>query len=228
MLGGTLEVGKMQLYPGKGAFFGNTGDTEGVYYTRKQDKWTFRGGLANSSYLISSGQRVKFMEAQYKPNGKMDIGAYALRQSYSDTVDDLDLRVINGAVEITPKLALSFEYAHNNANPDNYAYGHASKPGLGTALGAVAKAIVDIETHPYPYRLIPLAEAQLKAAAAVEDGDKKRIYQEPKKYWEELCALARQNPELDAMLHTTFAFTMAQASNQPNVLPSHECLERTA
>jgi len=99
--------------------------------------------------------------------------------------------------------------------------GHASKPGLGTALGAVAKAIVDIETHPYPYRLIPLAEAQLKAAAAVEDGDKKRIYQEPKKYWEELCALARQNPELDAMLHTTFAFTMAQASNQPNVLPSH-------
>ncbi|MCI1824156.1 MAG: M20/M25/M40 family metallo-hydrolase [Megasphaera sp.] len=99
--------------------------------------------------------------------------------------------------------------------------GHASKPGLGTALGAVAKAIVDIEAHPYPYRLIPLAEAQLKAAAAVEDGDKKRIYQEPKKYWEELCALARQDPELDAMLHTTFAFTMAQASNQPNVLPSH-------
>ncbi|MCI1820853.1 MAG: S-layer homology domain-containing protein [Megasphaera sp.] len=139
MLGGTLEIGKMQLYPGKGAFFGNTGDTEGVYYTRKQDKWTFRGGLANSSYLISSGQRVKFMEAQYKPNGKMDIGAYALRQSYSDTVDDLDLRVINGAIEITPKLALSFEYAHNNANPSNYAYGHASGKQNGYFIALQSK-----------------------------------------------------------------------------------------
>lgn len=116
MLGGTVEVGKMQLYPGKGAFYGNTGDTEGIYYTRDQGKWMFKAGLGQSDYLLSSNQRVKFLEAQYKPNSKMDIGAYILKQSYSDTIDDMDLRVLNGAVELNPKLALSFEYAHNNAD----------------------------------------------------------------------------------------------------------------
>jgi len=123
MLGGNIEVGKMMLYPGKGAFFGNTGDTNGLYYSTNQGKWYARGGLADSSYLLGASQRIKFLEASYKPTKKMDIGAYVLKQDFSDTVSDLDLRVINGAYEITPKLALSFEFAHNNANP-NVAYGH--------------------------------------------------------------------------------------------------------
>ena len=116
MLGGTVEVGKMQLYPGKGAFFGNTGDTEGIYYTRNQGKWLLKTGVAQSDYLLASSQRIKFLEAQYKPNSKMDVGAYVLKQSYSDSIDDLDLRVLNGAIELNPKLALSFEYAHNVAD----------------------------------------------------------------------------------------------------------------
>jgi len=125
MLGGTIEVGKMMLYPGKGAFFGNTGDTNGIYYSANPGKWYVRGGLADSSYLTSTSQRIKFLEASYKPNKKLDIGGYVLKQDYSDTISDLDLRVLNGAYEITPKLALSFEWAHNNASP-NVSYGHAS------------------------------------------------------------------------------------------------------
>ena len=99
--------------------------------------------------------------------------------------------------------------------------GHSSKPGAGTALGAIAKAIVDIEAHPYPYRLTQLAEAQLAAMATTEDGHKKEIFQDPRAHWDDLCRLAKEDPELDAMLHTTFAFTMASASTQPNVMPSH-------
>lgn len=99
--------------------------------------------------------------------------------------------------------------------------GHSSKPGNGTALGAVAKAVVAIEAHPFPYRLTPLVEAQLSATAPLKEEPVRRIYADPKGHFEELCALAQEDPALDAMLHTTVAFTMAQASTQPNVLPSH-------
>lgn len=99
--------------------------------------------------------------------------------------------------------------------------GHSSKPGSGTALGAVAKAIVAIESNPYPYRLTPLAKAQLEATAAVESGKRQVIFKHPEEHWEELCQIAKKEPALDAMLHTTFAFTMASASTQPNVMPSH-------
>ncbi|MCH3951413.1 MAG: M20/M25/M40 family metallo-hydrolase [Acidaminococcus sp.] len=99
--------------------------------------------------------------------------------------------------------------------------GHSSKPGKGTGLGAVAKAVVAIEAHPFPYRLTPLAEAQLKAEAGLQEEPRKSIYADPKGHWDELCKLANEDPALDALLHTTIAFTMASASNQPNVLPSH-------
>lgn len=99
--------------------------------------------------------------------------------------------------------------------------GHSSKPGNGTALGAVAKAVVAIEAHPFPYRLTPLVEAQLSATAPLKEEPVRRIYADPKGHFEELCALAQEDPALDAMLHTTVAFTMAKASTQPNVLPSH-------
>ncbi len=112
-------------------------------------------------------------------------------------------------------------------SPVNYeiykdsAGGHSSKPGRGTALGAVAKAIVAIESHPFPYRLTPLAKAQLQGAAFTAAADRKAIYEDPEAHWEELCQLALDDPSLDALLHTTIAFTMSSASNQPNVLPSH-------
>lgn len=99
--------------------------------------------------------------------------------------------------------------------------GHSSKPGNGTALGAVAKAVVAIEAYPFPYRLTPLVEAQLAATAPLKEEPVRSIYDDPKGHFEALCTLAQEDPALDAMLHTTVAFTMAQASTQPNVLPSH-------
>lgn len=113
------------------------------------------------------------------------------------------------------KAAVNFELYKDSPG------GHSSKPGSGTAVGAIAKAIVAIEEQPFPYRLTPLVIRQLKSEATVKEGPVQRIYGDPETYWEELCELARQDKSLDAMLHTTIAFTMTTASSQPNVLPAH-------
>lgn len=102
--------------------------------------------------------------------------------------------------------------------------GHASKPGRGTVLGDVARAMAAVEAHPMPYRLTALAKAQLQALAPLQTGAKKEIYADPEGRWDELCALAREDRELDAILHTTLAVTKASGSPQTNVLPAHaEC-----
>ena len=99
--------------------------------------------------------------------------------------------------------------------------GHSMEPGGGTALGAVARAAAAIEDHPFPYRLTLLTERQLMATARTLTGRAAEIYADPRGRWEELCALAREDRKLDALLHTTCAVTMAEASRQSNVLPAH-------
>ena len=44
---------------------------------------------------------------------------------------------------------------------------------------------------------------------------------DPDRYWDEVCELARQDARLDALLHTTICVTMAQGTQQPNVIPAH-------
>ena len=99
--------------------------------------------------------------------------------------------------------------------------GHASKPGRGTVLGDVARAMAAVEAHPMPYRLTPLVKAHLKALAISADKATAKVYSHPKKHWKKLVRMAKHDRELDAKLHTTFAVTMAEASAQANVLPSH-------
>lgn len=99
--------------------------------------------------------------------------------------------------------------------------GHASKPGRGTVLGDVARAMAAVEAHPMPYRLMPLVKAHLKAVAPLQEEPRKSIVSHPKKNWKKLVKLAESDRILDALLHTTFAVTMAEGSSQANVLPSH-------
>lgn len=99
--------------------------------------------------------------------------------------------------------------------------GHASKPGRGTVLGDVARAMAAVEAHPMPYRLTPLVKAHLKAVAPLQEETLKSIAGHPKKNWKKLVKLAGNDRILDALLHTTFAVTMAEGSSQANVLPSH-------
>lgn len=99
--------------------------------------------------------------------------------------------------------------------------GHASKPGKGTVLGDVARAMSAVESHPMPYRLTPLAKVHLKALSPLKEGKEKEIFSHPKKHWKELTKIAENDRILDALLHTTFAVTMAEGAAQANVLPSH-------
>ena len=136
---GTLEVGKMMLYPGKGAFYGNTGDTEGLFYTKGFDKLSMRVGNArNTAIAGQQGRDVSFIEATYRPTKTSDFGVYTLKQDAMAGVKDMDLRVVNGAFEIpnTKGLALSFEYAKNEA--DNALYN--GKSGYFVAIQSKYRA----------------------------------------------------------------------------------------
>lgn len=133
ILGGKVEMGKMMLYPGKGAFFGNTGDTEGIYYTKQFDKATVRLGAAESNFLVANGQSLRFAELTYRPTKKMDFGVYTLSQNYSDTIKDLDLRAVNGAFELPGGLAVSFEWARNE-NSKNVPFAKDGESGYFVAL----------------------------------------------------------------------------------------------
>lgn len=147
-LGGQMEIGKMMLYPGKGSFYQSTGDIDGAYYTKTMDKWTARVGTGHSGgssaskieknpwagfpgqpdyVLVNSttpASDVSFAELSYKPNKTSDIGVYVLQQDILPGFRDMEIRAINGAMEIpnTGGLALSFEYAKNKAD-DNKTYG---------------------------------------------------------------------------------------------------------
>lgn len=122
---------------------------------------------------------------------------------------------LEAKIGVAEKSPVNFEIYANSPG------GHSSRPGKGTALGTLAKAIVAIESHPFPYRFTPLTLAHLQKSAKLQDASRRSIYEDPEGHWKELCQLAQEDPALDALLHTTIAFTMASASKQPNVLPSH-------
>ena len=98
--------------------------------------------------------------------------------------------------------------------------GHSMAPGAGTALGSVCRAIAAVEDHPFPYRLTPLVINQLIAQAYSVPAEKRAVYEDPEGHFEQLCALAKTDIYLDALLHTTCAATMASASEQDNILPT--------
>lgn len=97
--------------------------------------------------------------------------------------------------------------------------GHAMEPGSGSALGVLAKAIVAIEANPMPYRLTELVKNQIMAMSISAPKGKEYIYNDPETYFDDLCKLAKEDKKIDSLLHTTIAVTMAQGSDQANVLP---------
>lgn len=129
-----------------------------------------------------------------------------------------------GDAKDTARVALAEKGPNEFVLYKDGAGGHASKPGKGTVLGDVARAMAAVEAHPLPYRLTPLVKDQLQALAPLQDGAKKEIFADPEGHWEALSAIAREDRAIDTLLHTTCAVTMASGSPQANVLPSHaEC-----
>lgn len=99
--------------------------------------------------------------------------------------------------------------------------GHASTPPRSTALGLVARAVAAVENNPMPAsfpkptlemfdilgRRAPFKYRVLFANLWLFSGVLKRVF-------------TKAGGELNAMCRTTVAFTMASASNAPNVLPA--------
>ena len=59
------------------------------------------------------------------------------------------------------------------------------KPGKGTHLGSIGRAIAAIEANPMPYRLIPITKAQLMASSNLQSERVQAIYADPEHHWEE-------------------------------------------
>ncbi|KYZ75824.1 hypothetical protein AXX12_11545 [Anaerosporomusa subterranea] len=130
ILDGKVEIGKMMLYPGKGTFYGDTGDFEGIYYSRDFDKLAMRlgggrkGTAANAPAApgASKENKVAFAEFSYKFDKTADLGFYMLENTsgFTSAADYKNMKMfaVNGAAEIpnTGGLALSFEWGKNHVD----------------------------------------------------------------------------------------------------------------
>ncbi|GHV81530.1 carboxypeptidase S [Spirochaetia bacterium] len=97
--------------------------------------------------------------------------------------------------------------------------GHSSMPLPHTALGNAAKLLTIIEEHPLPTRLTPPVLLMIRNIAG-EMGFAVRMA--AANLWlfrPVLLKILSKNPSTNALIRTTFAVTMAKASDAPNVLP---------
>jgi len=98
--------------------------------------------------------------------------------------------------------------------------GHASRPEPHTALGILAQAINALEENPFPLSVPQPVQWQYQALLPyLEEGAMKENVKNMKKDPMALAQYLSQTPRGNAMVRTTTAPTMAQASQRPNVLP---------
>jgi carboxypeptidase PM20D1 len=97
--------------------------------------------------------------------------------------------------------------------------GHSSMPPASTALGRLAEVICRVERHPMPTRLTKPVLEMLNSVSR-EMGFFVRLA--VKHLWlfgGLLKKILAKSPETNSMIRTTFAATMAKASDASNVLP---------
>lgn len=98
--------------------------------------------------------------------------------------------------------------------------GHASAPPKHGPLGMVSQAVVDVENHPFPARLTPPVAGMFDTLGRYSGFAMRLVFAN---LWLFLPLLKKMGTKLgnefNAMLRTTCAFTMAEASKATNVLP---------
>jgi carboxypeptidase PM20D1 len=97
--------------------------------------------------------------------------------------------------------------------------GHSSMPPRTTALGQIAEVIRRIEKNPLPARLTPPVLAMLKNVAPEMGGATAFAVRHSGVFGGLLKSVLSKQPTTNAMIRTTFAATMATASDAANVLP---------
>lgn len=97
--------------------------------------------------------------------------------------------------------------------------GHSAAPPAHTALGKMAAFIKEVEDHPQAYRLTPLVSQMLRTLAPEMPGLAAFAASHPQVFAPLLKKVLAKNPQTQAMMRTTVAFTMADCGQAPNVLP---------
>lgn len=99
--------------------------------------------------------------------------------------------------------------------------GHSGRPPRSTAAGVLARAIVRVENKPFPVRRLSTVESFFRTVGRVARGIPGFAYRHPGLMWPVMAAKLVAEPATNALVRTTQAVTMTQASPAPNVLP-HE------
>lgn len=129
--------------------------------------------------------------------------------------------IIDNESGVRAEVALAKKRRMNSSSTRTGMADMPAAPEREQCLAILQWAAAAVEEHPMPYRLTPLVKAFLKAEARFKDKKTAKVYRHPGKHFKKLKKLAAKDRTLDAMLHTTFAVTMAEGSAQANVLPSH-------
>ncbi|MCL2889080.1 MAG: M20/M25/M40 family metallo-hydrolase [Eggerthellaceae bacterium] len=97
--------------------------------------------------------------------------------------------------------------------------GHSSMPPRHSALGLASRLVVAIEDHPMPLRLTPSVEAMLRNIAGELGFPLRMAISNLWLFRPLLLNILSKDPTTNALVRSTCAATMAQASNAHNVLP---------
>ena len=99
--------------------------------------------------------------------------------------------------------------------------GHASHPTRPSAVGSMARAVAKLEAKPMKAHLTKPVREFLRVVAPHTPFGLRLVLANLWCFGGLLCALAEKlGGEINAMMRTTFAFTMAQGSKQINVMPN--------
>jgi len=99
--------------------------------------------------------------------------------------------------------------------------GHSSTPPAHTSLGKLAQTIVNIENHPFKAQVTAPVEGLLAKVGPYTPFPLRVVLANLWLFRGLLCRISRKlGGEINAMMRTTVAVTMAQGSKQGNVLPN--------